>query len=87
MCERLPAQPAEDPARGARRIGPCISISLLSTAIVLIAAGVSVIYCPSVINPSSRGDVTAMQILFGDGEWFLIEILQHRFAPATFPFN
>lgn len=28
-----------------------------------------------------------MQILFGDGEWFLIEILQHRFAPATFPFN
>lgn len=55
--------------------------------IVIIAVEVSVIYCPSVINLTSWVDVTAMQILFGDWEWLAIEILQHKFALATFLFN
>lgn len=70
-----------------RRICPCISISVLSTVIVIIAVEVSVIYCPSVINLTSRVDVTAMQILVGDGEWLAREILQRKFAPAAFRFN
>lgn len=87
MCERLHAQPVRGPAAEVYRICPCISISLLSTMIAIIAVEVSVIYCPSVINLTSWVDVTAMQIVFGDWEWLVREILQHEFAPATFLFN